>query len=193
MSTKRVLIPGLLAIAAACATPDVSQRVDATGLPSGDAFVPVANMLVFRCGSLDCHGSSYRNLRLNGLYSHRLLNGDPSNPPRPNGDDTTTQEYQADYDAVVSLEPEVIKQVVADKGQNPERLTFFRKGRGDEAHKGGRRIFDGDDADTCLRSWFEGQVDQTACGNAASDPPESYPFPDLAGATPPSPADAGTD
>lgn len=161
----------------ACSSPDVSQRIDSTGLVSGDTFKPVALMLNSRCGSLDCHGSKYRNMRLYGLYGQRL--GAKDTPQTPG---TTAAEVDADYQSLVSLEPEVMKQVVADKGKHPERLTFFRKGRGDEEHKGGRRIFDGDDADTCLRSWFTGTIAVDACAAASDEPIDTGTPADDAGA-----------
>jgi hypothetical protein len=119
-------------------------------------------MLVNRCGSIDCHGSRYRNMRLYGYGSARL---DPRNLP-DSPLDITDPEIDADYDAVVAVEPEITRQVVADRGQRPERLTFVRKGRGEEEHEGGRRIVRGDAADTCLLSWLAGAVDGEACTTA---------------------------
>jgi hypothetical protein len=84
--------------------------------------------------------------------------------------DVTQAEIDADYDAVVAVEPEVLRQVVAEKGARPERLTLVRKGRGAEEHKGGRRVVPGDPADRCVLSWLASAVDADACAAAAPPP-----------------------
>ncbi|MDF2693448.1 MAG: hypothetical protein K0S65_1831 [Labilithrix sp.] len=150
---------------AACQGPDSDARIDPATAPAGPAFRPVAQVLVERCGTIDCHGSKYRNMRLFGFGSARL---DPEH--RPDAPDTTQEEVDRDYDAVVALEPDLIRRVVAEGGRAPERLTFFRKGTGAEAHKGGQRIVPGDDADACLRSWLGGTVDEDRCQAAVSGP-----------------------
>src|SRR5262249_42889760 len=132
------------------------------GAPDRASFGPVARVFVKRCGSLDCHGARYRNMRLYGYASGRL---DPASLPDSPAD-TTQQEIDADYDAVVGVEPELTRRVVADKGQNPSRLTVVRKARGEENHKGNQQIVPGDAADLCVLSWLAGAVDQDACKNA---------------------------
>jgi hypothetical protein len=59
-----------------------------------------------------------------------------------------------------------MRQVVAEKGQDPSRLTVVRKARGEEHHKGGERIVPGDAADVCLLSWLGSAVDSDACASA---------------------------
>lgn len=140
----------------ACSSPNPASTVSPGG-PDRASFGPVARVLVKRCGSLDCHGSRYINMRLYGFASGRLAEL-PDTPA-----ETTQQEIDADYDAVVGLEPEVMRKVVAEQGQNPSRLTLVRKGRNEEHHKGGQRIVAGDNADRCLLSWLAGAVDQDAC------------------------------
>ncbi|AKV02282.1 hypothetical protein AKJ09_08945 [Labilithrix luteola] len=147
-----------------CSSPDATLRVDAGG-PDRASFKPVANMLGHRCGSLDCHGSRYRNLRLYGYGGLRL---DPTD--RPDFPQTTDAEADADYEAVVGLEPEIMPEVVASKGADANRLTLVRKATGQEAHKGGQRIAPGDSADTCLLSWLGGAVDTQACNAAVLAP-----------------------
>jgi hypothetical protein len=140
-----------------CSTPD-NTRIDPVGPPTKD-FDAVVRMLDYRCGSLDCHGSSYRNLRIYGYGALRLdPSHSPETPPLP-----TQPEIDATYDAIVALEPNVMRDVVLAHGVGSERLTFVRKGRGDEDHKGGRLIVAGDDADTCIQSWLRGAVDVGAC------------------------------
>ena len=147
--------------AVACEAPATDARIDATTAPRGEDFRPVAQVLVDRCGSLDCHGSKYRNMRLFGFGSARLA---PEH--RPDAPETTLAEVELDYEAVVALEPDVLRQVVAEGGIRPERLTFVRKARGAEAHVGGQRVLPGDPADACIRSWLGGAVDQEMCKNA---------------------------
>jgi hypothetical protein len=150
----------------ACADDDPAARLDATVLPKGEAFQPVAEVMVDRCGSLDCHGSKYRNMRLFGFGGARL---DPADLPDSPGR-TTPAESDRDYDTIVSVEPEILRDVAADHGQDPERLTFIRKGRNVEAHKGGQRLVPGEDADKCITSWLAGAVDANVCKAAVAKP-----------------------
>lgn len=135
-----------------------NERVDPAVAPSGPAFRPVAEVLADRCASLDCHGSKYRNMRLFGFGSTRI---DPRH--RPDAPATTQEEVDRNYDAVVALEPDLIRRVVSEGGRTPERLTFLRKARGAESHEGGARVVPGDAADRCFVSWLEGAVDEEAC------------------------------
>jgi hypothetical protein len=86
------------------------------------------------------------------------------------GSSTTPDEHQATYRSLVGLEPAVMSAVVAAHGAHPELLTFVRKARGLEAHKGGVLITPGDDQDECITSWLAGSTDITACANALGYP-----------------------
>ena len=110
-----------------------------------------------RAGSLDCHGETHRNLRLYGYGGLRL---DPATLPEF---DITDAEIDADYDAVIALEPEKMADLVRENGNAPERLTLVRKARGAEDHKGGNPIIAGDDADRCLVTWLASATDVAAC------------------------------
>jgi hypothetical protein len=144
--------------AAGCSAPDSSARVDPVG-PSLEQFAYVAPVLSKRCGSIDCHGSKFRNMRVYGYGGLRL---DPAaTPDFPTH--VTAEEAKATYDAVISLEPEIMREVVQSGGAQPERLTFVRKGRGDEEHKGHRRVTPGDSSDRCITSWLMNNVDIAAC------------------------------
>jgi hypothetical protein len=103
-----------------------------------------------RCGTIDCHGTAYRNLRIYGSGGLRWSPGDRPFMPLCN----TPDEIAQDYLSVVGLEPETMSAVVA--GADPSMLTMVRKARGTEAHKGGRIWTQGDDSDTCLTSWLTG-------------------------------------
>jgi hypothetical protein len=118
-------------------------------------------MLAARCGTLDCHGNVRGNLRLYGYGGLRLGGGSPDDG------DIRPEEVRANHEAVIALEPEVMRAVVLERGAAPERLTLVRKARGEEDHRGGAPIVRGDDADRCLLSWLASSVDPAACTAAA--------------------------
>jgi hypothetical protein len=136
---------------AACSAPSADSRFVATA-PDRASFPLVADLLVHRCGSLDCHGKVERNLRLYGFSGLRLS---PTDRPNVSTKTTTTaEEYDADYLSVVGLEPELLSQVVQQNGANPERLTLLRKALGTEAHKGEVLFTEGDDHSCYLSMRF---------------------------------------
>jgi hypothetical protein len=158
-----VMALGALMIVGACSTPSDTRFVATP--PDLTAFsASVGQVLVHHCGTLDCHGTPQRNLRIYGNEGLRLDAGtQPLRPP------TTTQyELIQDYDSVVGLEPEIIGAVVSEGGAHPERLTFVRKARGQEAHKGGSPIHEGDDSDNCITSWLASKTDAAACTRAST-------------------------
>jgi hypothetical protein len=164
-------------VAAACS--GVTQERIGIVAPSEseDQFGPVANFLDHRCGSLDCHGQTGRNLRIWGCEGMRLDPGDISScSALLGGRPTTVAEHQSTYRSLVGLEPTVMSLVVEDHGQQPERLTFIRKARGTEPHEGGALITPGDDQDVCITSWLAGSTDTMACANAFTFP--AFPTPD---------------
>lgn len=148
-----------LAGVVACSSPDTAARVDPIG-PSRADFKSVAPVLSRRCGSIDCHGSPFRNMRVYGFGGQRLGAGGFA-PDSPNSN--TIEEVNATYDSVVGLEPEIMRDVVQSGGASTDRLTFVRKGRGDESHKGDRRITPGDASDRCITSWLQNKIDVAAC------------------------------
>jgi ABC-type amino acid transport substrate-binding protein len=163
-------IAALVAVAAialglACSSPAPNARTVET-TPDVASFPAVGAMLIQACGTLDCHGTVGRNLRLYGDTGLRLsLTDVPSTLIV-----TTDAEIAQDYASVVGLEPEIMSQVVASGGANPERLTFVRKARGLEAHKGGAVIAAGDSRDRCITSWLQGHADAASCTAALSLP-----------------------
>lgn len=149
---------GLFAVG--CSAPDAGATVPLSG-PDPASFPPVEAFMDHRCGSLDCHGSRYRNLRMFGHDGMRFAPGDV-----PGGAPTTGTEVDQTYLSIVGLEPEAMAAVVADHGADPERLTLVRKARGTESHGGGIIMLAGDARDTCIVSWLSGAVDQAACSTA---------------------------
>jgi hypothetical protein len=165
--------PLILVVASAATAPVggcsgvAQQRIGVTAPPE-DQFLPVADYLDHRCGTLDCHGQTGRNLRMWGCDGMRL---DPSDIAgcvfgRP----TTPDEYEATYRSLVGLEPAVMSAVVQGHAAHPELLTFVRKAIGTEAHKGGQLITQGDDQEKCIVSWLAGNTDRSACGKALNYP-----------------------
>jgi hypothetical protein len=148
------------AVPLACSTPDSSARVNPIG-PDATQFKAVAPMLVRRCGSIDCHGSRFRNMRVYGYGGLRLGSNRPDRPER-----VTEEEARATFESVIGLEPELMRDVVSSGGANPERLTLLRKGRNEENHKGDRQLVRDDDADRCLTSWLANKVEEGACNRA---------------------------
>ncbi len=153
----------LLLGASACSTPADDQRINAALLDPG-TFPQVSSVLLRRCGSLDCHGSPFRNFRLVGFGGTRL------GADRPGGGPTTDAEHAYNYQGLVALEPEKLADVAASKGARVSELTLLRKARGEENHKGDQRIVPGDAADKCLVTWLSGASDPASC-KAATDAP----------------------
>jgi len=189
-----------------------SQQIGIDAPPySDEGFGPVGDYLDSRCGSLDCHGQTGRNLLIYGCQGLRL---DPDASPASCIEPTTEAEYEATYRSLVGLEPLVMATVDSECAADvdagwtyppgpachPELLTFIRKARGTEAHKGGQLICvnppcppgtmqvplgaDGggplvDLQDVCLVTWLEGATDTNACVTSLT-----YPiFPTDAGAS----------
>jgi hypothetical protein len=156
LRTLPVLLGAVVLVA--CSAPSASVYTP-TALPDPSTFPYVAEYMVHRCGTLDCHGSAYRNLRVYGDEGVRFSARD--RPCVPAG--TTDAELGQDYDSVVGLEPETMSAVVADHGADPERLTLVAKPLGIESHKGGTVFQQGDDGYSCMTSWLAGTTDTAAC------------------------------
>ena len=149
---------------------DARIGIDAPNGSEAEFGLLVGDYLEHRCGSLDCHGQMSRNLRIWGCEGMRL---DPHALPicgPLGGGFTTAAEHQATYRSLVGLEPTVMSAVVAGHGEHPELLTFVRKARGLEAHKGGTLITPGDDQDVCITSWLAGNTNPDACNAAIGYP-----------------------
>jgi hypothetical protein len=161
---KRALVVVALALGGAFACVATDDRVVVTP-PDRATFPAVSDVMARHCGSLDCHGTTGRNLRVYGSLGLRLAQTGDDSRPTSAPHKTTIAEYDEDYLSLLGLEPEVMSAVVADKGQSPERLTFVRKARGHENHKGGTVWPEGSDLDRCFLTWLAGQAacpDETA-------------------------------
>jgi hypothetical protein len=155
-----------IGFAMACsAPPDAAQISIVT--PDRATFPPVSMLLDRRCGSLDCHGARTRNLQIYGCEGLRLGDAGPG-CRNASGTDTTAEEHDATFRSLVALEPAVMSAVVQGGGQHPELLTFVRKARGTEAHKGGTLITPGDDQDICITSWLAGAGGSDAASDACA-------------------------
>jgi hypothetical protein len=149
-------------VAVACSIPLADGRSTPEALPDAATFPPVAALLDLRCGTLDCHGTRARNLRLFGSAGLRWSPAD--RPLSPTCD--TPEEVEQDYESVVGLEPETMGHVVASGGADPDALTMVRKARGLESHKGGAIWATGDASDRCLTSWLSGEATRSTCASA---------------------------
>ncbi len=172
MKTRNFLAGAVVGMAAfvACSSPNPDARIGVVA-PDRSQFDPVGALVDHRCGSLDCHGQTSRNLQVFGCEGMRL---DPKDTPgcrNAGGTDTTEAEYDATYRSIVGLEPAVMSDVVANKGAHPEELTFVRKARQQESHKGGAVIVPGDEQDVCITSWLAGTTDVATCSKALTDFP----------------------
>jgi hypothetical protein len=161
----RSFVVALSLLTVACSSPDDSARVNAN---VGDraTFPPVAAALTHRCGSIDCHGSTFRNFRVYGYGALRLAPSAAPDLP----DAGTSDESNATYDAFISLEPEKTRTVLLAHGAGLDDLTVIRKGRNDEDHKGGRLVVRGDDADVCITGWLSGTPNADACARVLTQP-----------------------
>lgn len=167
---RATLVSGLLL--SSCSEAPADERIGIFAPNASEqAFGPVGDFLGHRCGTLDCHGSSVRNLRIWSCQGMRLAAGDAAICSRAKGGRRTTpEEHLATYRSLVGLEPVVMSTVVENGGADPELLTFVRKARGIEAHKGGALIVPGDAQDQCITTWLAGQTNLKACGEAFIQP-----------------------
>ncbi|AKT41979.1 hypothetical protein [Chondromyces crocatus] len=148
--------------------------------PPGDAanFRRVSKVIEFHCGTLDCHGNSFRPLRIygkDGLRKPVALDAEgnlpedagfsPSDWPNyhTGGIETTEPELLENARSLCGLEPEMIAEFrervgKEDEDEAPvlagELLTIVRKPRLEERHKGGRVWRVNDNPDQCLVQWL---------------------------------------
>lgn len=133
----------------ACPSESVFTGRWVDGGPTGAA---VSTYIERRCGTLDCHGSELRSMRIYGQYGLRL----PDESNVSGGATTSLAELKANYAAVCTQEPEKTAAAVDDQGQSAERLLVVQKARGAEAHKGGPVVQQNSPGDRCIAGWLRG-------------------------------------
>jgi hypothetical protein len=155
---------------------DPAAVIEAQCPPSED-FAVVSGVLEKRCGTLDCHGSAGRPLRIYGNQGLRARDAEMEKDPGyyPGGSvQTTDLERSLNYRAVCALEPEIISEVVAGE-RDPGELTLVRKARLQEKHKGGRIFDEGTVGDQCMTGWLDastykaGSFDGSPCEKALNN------------------------
>jgi hypothetical protein len=161
-----------VAAAMGCSSPSGDDKFVITPPPGPPTFNAVSTVLELHCGTLNCHGNTARNMRFFGFYGVRL---DPRD--KTGFAVTTDAEYLANFESIISIEPERLSQIVRSGGANASKWVVLSKGRGDEHHKGGARLVRGEAADTCLVSWISARpggppLSAEACDAASTlEPP----------------------
>ena len=109
----------------ACSGPDkgeLERKVSTRASPGSFRSSGVTTVLEKRCGSLDCHGGLGRNLR---IYSSSGLRLPSEAGLKPGAGETTIDEITANYQSVMTLEPEATNAVV--DGADPYTLLVVKK------------------------------------------------------------------
>jgi hypothetical protein len=151
----------------------VSLEPNTVACPPIEDFRPVSTLLEQRCGTLDCHGSEARPLRIYGQYGLRFVGPDDDPDVLYAGNlsaPTTPLEIERNYFSVCGIEPEKMS-MVTEGTEGPETLTMVRKPRLAEKHKGGRIWDKGKVEDRCLVGWIQsdfepGEMDTQDCEEA---------------------------
>jgi hypothetical protein len=151
--------------------------------PDVASFASVSPVLEKRCGSLDCHGSIARPLKVFGSYGLRLYDATEvcvsgeicdyeaakENLTFGGGKPTTSDEHEQTRRSVCGLEPERTNQVVRGE-RDPRELMLLRKPLLIERHKGGQLLLKGGAGAVCIESWLRGEVEVADCQLAAAEP-----------------------
>jgi hypothetical protein len=157
-----VLAGGLATVALSCApTPDNSsqdnlQVVDVDPAGFRDNVEPVFER---RCASLDCHGQTTRGMRLYSEDGLRLAND--AGVAAGSGP-TSVDEINANYIAIVGLQPELINSLMANHSRTADdvrHLLVLAKPLQLERHKGGPALLLGEPAEECIVVWLLGQME----------------------------------
>jgi len=177
---KRYFLAALAVVAIACSGPTkggLDRKVSTRAQPTSFRENGVSTVFELRCGSLDCHGSTSRNLR---LYSQGGLRLENEAGNVPGAGPTTLDEVNANYYSITLLEPELMNNVI--NGGDPEGLLLLKKPLGIENHKGGAQLRRDDDAYTCIRSWLtedatdpKTALNKNACNAAGVFPKQAAP------------------
>ncbi len=165
-----VLAAPIVVVASCASKPDDSATPNlAVGSLDEAAYAKLVQPVVeARCGTLDCHGSLPRGLRVYGRDGLRLANDDGG---APGAGTTTTAEARATYTSIVGLEPEQTNALLAKPSRTQTdayALTFIRKGTATERHRGGVALHKGEPAEQCIVTWLVGATDAPLCAKAVT-------------------------
>lgn len=143
-----------LLASASCSSPDTSRVTDVL-LPDFDTYKNnVDGYLARRCGTLDCHGQPGRAYRIYSREGFRITDEEAGlvSGQQP----TTDAEIRANFEAIVSLEPEELSRVVAAQGADEaiKRWIWIRKPLRLERHKGGPAMAEDDAGYKCVVAWL---------------------------------------
>lgn len=176
MKARSAVVLGSIGLAGACSlgcSGPSDKDVFKLTLPTTMGFELVSDALEQRCATLDCHGDIARNMRLYSYLGLRLKKPDISGMGT-----TSPEEYESNFESVVTVAPEVISALVTRHGQGFDKWIVVTKGTGAEHHKGGSRFKKNDETYKCLFSWIQGTVSVDDCMMAAAVlPPDMAPPP----------------
>ncbi len=156
----------------------VPDRNRFTAVVAPDFAIYRANIDLFlhkRCGTLDCHGQAGRGYRIYGYRGFRLYSQDAGLISGQQA--TTDQEIQANFDAIISIEPEEMSRLIAENGENPNRLLFLRKPLNIERHKGGPSLAEDDEGYKCITAWLRAPKGGALTATAKKDCDEAGKLP----------------
>ena len=171
-----VMVTTLVLFACQFAPSDATIGIDAPDFTQYETG-GVGDFLDHRCGSLDCHGQSTRNLVLIRIcYGLRLDPNETGLAPgcrASGGIDTQDNEYQASYRVARRARARGHER---GRRQRPAGSTrsFSRSSArraGGMLYKGGTLVTPGDDQDNCMTSWLAGTVNSAACAAAIAETP----------------------
>lgn len=147
-----VLALSALAVAAGCRD-NLDETVTLTNACPDQAIFEqsVSPFLERRCGTLDCHGGIARPMHLFGQLGLRH----PGEDNISGGKATTATELGANYASVCNVDAEKMADSVASLGNKATTLLLVTKARGQEKHKGGKVVNEGDSGDRCILLWLQ--------------------------------------
>jgi hypothetical protein len=168
------LFAALFVLAGCSSVPDNSKdpNLIVSQLSLVDFSLGVDAVFERRCGSLDCHGSTARGMRLYSQNGLRIPTQDP-NPATPGNGPTSRDEINANFASIVGLQPELMNTFLAKNPKNPDdayQLIILTKPLGLERHKGGNALSKGEPAEQCIVTWLLGKADQGLCAKGSSLP-----------------------
>jgi hypothetical protein len=150
--------------------------------PPADDFRAVSAVVERRCGTLDCHGTLARPLRLYGQTGLRLFTQEEFNDPAlaaengttPGGSATTDEELEFNRRSICGLEPEKMQRVLNGETDANELMVMTKpldEEVGGEFHKGGTLFLKGGAGQVCFESWLRGgDVVLDDCADAVVNP-----------------------